>query len=213
MTPDTTHSGSSGEFFQSVLDRVSASIAVLNHDGVIIAVNAAWRRFAEENGLAEDRTGVGVSYLEIVRQATGLFSDEAQPTVEGIRAVLDGSAPRFILEYLCHSATQQRWFQMQVTPLHENCAVVLHVDISDRKRAEMQQRQTSSEEELADFFEKAAIGLHWVGPDGIILRVNQAELDLLGYRREEYVGRHIANFHADPDVIEDILRQIGRAHV
>ncbi|HEY7241608.1 MAG TPA: ATP-binding protein [Burkholderiales bacterium] len=67
-----------------------------------------------------------------------------------------------------------------------------------------------SEQELADFFETAAIGLHWVGPDGIILRVNQAELDLLGYRREEYVGRNIREFHLDPAVSEDILARLTR---
>src|SRR5438874_6639570 len=64
------------------------------------------------------------------------------------------------------------------------------------------------EGELADFFENAPVGLHWGGPDGIILRVNRAELDLLGYTLEQYVGRHIAEFHADPEVIEDILRRL-----
>ena len=76
----------------------------------------------------------------------------------------------------------------------------------ERKQAEGQLRQ--SEQELADFFENASVGLHWVGPDGIILRVNQAELDMLGYRREEYVGRPIAEFHADEKVICDILERL-----
>jgi PAS domain S-box-containing protein len=61
------------------------------------------------------------------------------------------------------------------------------------------------ERELSDFVENASIGLHWVGADGTILWANQAELDLLGYSREEYVGRKISEFHADPDVINDIL--------
>ena len=64
------------------------------------------------------------------------------------------------------------------------------------------------ERELSDFVENASVGLHWVGPDGTILWVNQAELDLLGYAREEYVGRHIAEFHADQDTINDILRRL-----
>jgi PAS domain S-box-containing protein len=67
-----------------------------------------------------------------------------------------------------------------------------------------------SERELGDFFENATVGLHWIDPDGIILRVNQAELDLLGYRREEYVGRHIAEFHVDEPVIKDILARLAR---
>ncbi|HEV3262610.1 MAG TPA: PAS domain S-box protein [Gemmataceae bacterium] len=79
-------------------------------------------------------------------------------------------------------------------------------EIEQRTQAEESLRR--SERDLADFFENAAIGLHWVGPDGSILRANQAELDLLGYPREEYVGHHIAEFHADAEVISDILRQL-----
>jgi len=62
---------------------------------------------------------------------------------------------------------------------------------------------------LADFFENAAIPLHWVGPDGTILRANRAELELLGYERDEYVGRNIAEFHADPQAIADLLRRLS----
>ena len=76
----------------------------------------------------------------------------------------------------------------------------------ERRSAEQELRQ--SEAELTDFFENATVGLHWVGPDGIILRANQAELDMLGYSREEYVGRPITDFHADEDVICDILHRL-----
>ncbi len=65
-----------------------------------------------------------------------------------------------------------------------------------------------NEKELTDFFENANVGIHWVSSDGIIKRVNQAELDMLGYTREEYVGNHIADFHADQDVVEDILGRL-----
>ncbi len=64
------------------------------------------------------------------------------------------------------------------------------------------------ERELADFIENASVGLHWVGADGTILWANQAELDLLGYTREEYVGRSITEFHADREEIDDILRRL-----
>ena len=66
----------------------------------------------------------------------------------------------------------------------------------------------SSEGDLRDFVENAAIGLHWVGPDGIILWANQTELDLVGYTREEYVGQHIGDVHADQPVIADILARL-----
>jgi PAS domain S-box-containing protein len=76
-------------------------------------------------------------------------------------------------------------------------------ETTDRKRAEEEFRRKQAE--LTDFVENATVGLHWVGPDGIILWANKAELDLLGYSKGEYIGRHIAEFHADPPVISDIL--------
>lgn len=91
------------------------------------------------------------------------------------------------------------------------CYVGIKRDITDRKRAELALQQ--SEADLTDFFENAAIGLHWVGPDGIVRRVNQAELDLLGYTREEYVGHHIAEFHVDQRVIDDILKRLQAGEV
>ena len=80
-------------------------------------------------------------------------------------------------------------------------------DTNNGKRAEAALRQ--NEQELTDFFDNASVGLHWVGPDGIILRANQTELDLLGYSRDEYVGHHIADFHADQNVIKDILLRLS----
>ena len=65
-----------------------------------------------------------------------------------------------------------------------------------------------SEQELADFFDNATVGLHWSGPDGTILRANRAELAMLGYAASEYIGHRIAEFHVDAGVIEDILRRL-----
>ncbi len=78
--------------------------------------------------------------------------------------------------------------------------------LSARLAAEAETRRIESE--LSEFFENAVVGLHWVGPDGIILRVNRAELEMLGYAASEYVGRHIADFHVDRAVIDEILRRL-----
>lgn len=63
-------------------------------------------------------------------------------------------------------------------------------------------------EELEDFIEKGSVPLHWVDGNGIIVWANQAELDALGYSREEYIGRPIKNFHVDEPVISDILKRL-----
>jgi PAS domain S-box-containing protein len=99
-------------------------------------------------------------------------------------------------------------FAMQSSHGDPICYVGIKRDISERKHQEEALRR--SETELTDFFESAAVGLHWVGPNGYIIRVNQAELALLGYKREDYIGHHISEFHADRDAIKEILAQLHR---
>ena len=77
----------------------------------------------------------------------------------------------------------------------------------------LSQEQTIAEQvdrELKACLDDAAEGLHWVGPDGTILWANHTELNLLGYSPEEYIGHHIAEFHVDQPVIEDILLRLTR---
>jgi PAS domain S-box-containing protein len=66
----------------------------------------------------------------------------------------------------------------------------------------------SLEDDLVDFFENGVVGLHFVDGNGIVVRANRAELDLLGYTPEEYIGHHISEFHVDAAVIGDILQRL-----
>ena len=84
----------------------------------------------------------------------------------------------------------------------------LRHEVAERQRAEDDLRR--SQKDLSDFFDNAPVGLHWVGPDGRILEVNQAELDMLGYNRSEYVGHPLSEFHVDEDSIADILDRLAR---
>jgi PAS domain S-box-containing protein len=73
------------------------------------------------------------------------------------------------------------------------------------------QRETNlspRENSRVDFVENAVVGLHWVAADGIILWANQSELDLLGYTSEEYISHHIAEFHVDQSLINNILTRL-----
>src|SRR5450830_1352894 len=86
----------------------------------------------------------------------------------------------------------------------------LALDGEVRRRRDAERMAASSEADLADFLDNAAEGIHRVGADGTILWANKAELALLGYRWEEYVGRHIGEFHADPHVIDHILATLQK---
>jgi len=76
-------------------------------------------------------------------------------------------------------------------------------------RRQAEEDLVRSQRELHDFFERATVGLHWVAPDGTILRVNQAELDILGFTQEEYLGRRISGFYVRPEVGEETLRRLA----
>jgi PAS domain S-box-containing protein len=75
-------------------------------------------------------------------------------------------------------------------------------------RQEGERLAAANASDLVEFLDNAAEGIHRVGPDGSILWANKAELAMLGYAREDYVGRHIADFHVDEDVIGEILRKL-----
>jgi PAS domain S-box-containing protein len=65
-----------------------------------------------------------------------------------------------------------------------------------------------AESELTDFVENALEGLHKLGSDGTILWANKAELEMLGYEEAEYVGHHIAEFHARRDSAGHIMAML-----
>ena len=47
------------------------------------------------------------------------------------------------------------------------------------------------------FVENLGVALSWLAEDGTILWANRAELELLGYSAEEYIGHHVTEFHTD----------------
>jgi PAS domain S-box-containing protein len=82
--------------------------------------------------------------------------------------------------------------------------VLVFRDVSERRRTEA--RISRSEQELTDLFDNANVGLHFMDADGTILRANRAELEMLGYAHDEYVGRRIEEFHVDPGVADILAR-------
>jgi two-component system CheB/CheR fusion protein len=118
---------------QAILDGLPEHVAVLDADGAIRMVNAAWRRFALANGDTNLKTcQAGSNYLDACGIDFAQDGDSAGAALRGLRAVLDGTLPSFSLQYPCHSPTQQRWFVMNVAPIAGPTfgAVVSHVNVT-----------------------------------------------------------------------------------
>ena len=125
-----------------ILDALPASIALLSAEGVILSVNASWRRFSAENSFSDSDHGIGLNYLDVCDRARGGESPEAADAAQaaaGLRSVLAGTAATFSMEYACHGPLEGHWFQLMVAPVLDHfpmAAVVMHHDITARKRAE-----------------------------------------------------------------------------
>lgn len=128
-------SSADGSFAKTILDSLSAHVAILDADGVILESNRAWKRFAQSNQIRIRPDTLGVNYLEICEQA----GNEPSLVAEGIRKVIAGRREEFAMEYDCHSPDEQRWFYMRVTrtPSPDPVRIVVsHENITALKRAE-----------------------------------------------------------------------------
>ena len=74
-------------------------------------------------------------------------------------------------------------------------------------------RPTTQERLLADFCENAAIGMCSVAPNGRILWANKAELQMLGFSPQEYIGHHITEFHSDATSMSEVLTRLRAGEV
>jgi C4-dicarboxylate-specific signal transduction histidine kinase len=167
-------------------------VAAVDRDGVIIAVNESWTRFARENGGDPARASVGTSYLQVLRSAISRGDMDARRALETVEAVLEGRASQAVLEYPCPSGAGARWFEMAVEPFRrpQGGAIISHVDITQRRRAEEEARR--QREELAHALRVTTMGelagslAHEINqPLAVIVTSAQAAQRLLDGRRPD----------------------------
>jgi PAS domain S-box-containing protein len=146
-------------FMSQILDSLPGCVAVLDHDGHINMVNRTWSEFAQDNGLSPDYQFEGVNYLDVCRRATGMGCEGATEAAEGIARLLRSEGSSFQMEYPCHGPSEERWFQMRTSTFQHGAstwAVIAHIDVTERKQAELKQdallkQVESANQELKDF--------------------------------------------------------------
>ena len=129
----------------AILDSLPAHICLLDNAGNILEVNNEWKQFALANGNSNINYGVGSNYVETCENANEDCSEGGRQAADSCRAILSGKSSYFEMEYPCHSLTKKRWFKLTITPLHKEKAagaVVMHLDITERKQIEMELEQT-----------------------------------------------------------------------
>ncbi len=102
-------------FLHSTLDALTAHIAILDENGIILEVNEAWRRFGRDNEARLHEDGIGLNYLEVCESSIGDESENAPMIAEMIREIMAGRGDEFHWEYACHSPSEKRWFVMHAS--------------------------------------------------------------------------------------------------
>jgi DNA-binding CsgD family transcriptional regulator len=124
---------------RSVLNSLSAHIAIIDAQGVIVETNRAWQAFAAadtQNGLQEF---IGMNYLAVCDAAQGPDAQDAHAVAAGIRSVIKGQVQEFLYDYPCHSPTEQHWFYLRAIRMEtgtKSHVVVSHEEITQLKLAE-----------------------------------------------------------------------------
>jgi diguanylate cyclase (GGDEF)-like protein/PAS domain S-box-containing protein len=184
-------------FSTATLDALPEHICVLDERGEIVAVNAAWTAFARQNADGGRDSGLGGNYLRVCERAAAGGDREAGIFLEGLRAVMQGTAPFFAFEYPCHSPTEQRWVEAHVAPFAGSgprFVVVSHENVTARRLTEerlMLQGRTLDSSINGILIADAR------APDFPLLYVNRAFEELTGYEAAEVLGRNCRFLHAD----------------
>ena len=130
---------------RTILNSLSAHVAILDENGFILETNRAWMQFAEANQIRMRPDTLKVNYLEICDSADGYSADESASVAQGIRNVIAGRMEEFVMDYPCHSPDEKRWFYMRVTRAagpSPQCIVVSHENITALKLAEERLRES-----------------------------------------------------------------------
>lgn len=102
-------------FAKTILNAITAHVAILDEKGFILETNRAWKRFARKNRIQMRPDTLDVNYLAICDRSSQDTDGDASFVASGIRDVISGKSEEFVMDYPCHSPNEKRWFYMRVT--------------------------------------------------------------------------------------------------
>ena len=138
----------SGSLAKTVLNSLSANIAILDEHGVILETNQAWRNYATANKMEGSDDSIGVNYLALCDATTGKETKYARDVAAGIRSVITGDTKEFLYDYPCHGPDGRHYFYLRAIRVAEKepiRVVVSHEDITALKLAEEALRKREKE--------------------------------------------------------------------
>ncbi len=136
-------------YYRAVMDQTGDVIYTVDRDLKLVNANAAWDRFASENGGER-----WFSHLVQGRSLLDAFSGAERVKWERIcRDLLDGVIPRYQEDIPCHAPWKERWLSLQANPLYDADGAIGGIifsthDITDYTLTARRLRETNQRLEL-----------------------------------------------------------------
>ncbi len=143
----------------AVLTSLHDQIAVVDSRGAIIEINDSWRHAVDCAPASRfDRALAGENYLQCCARAAEQGDRTAIEHLAALRAVLNGSEDRRLLECREASAGDPGWFEVSFERLRrsEGGAVITRTEVTARKRAEADAR--NQRQQLTHLSRAAVLG-------------------------------------------------------
>ncbi|MGB7339609.1 MAG: PAS domain-containing sensor histidine kinase [Phototrophicaceae bacterium] len=201
------------DFLQSALDALSAHIAILDENGTIIGINAAWRHFADLNNYNDPTYGIGTNYLAVCDASAKLKSRDAIVVADGIRNIVSGKVNDFQLEYPCHSPTTKRWFVLRVSRFdwYDNIRVIVaHQNVSELKRVQVE--LSESKQRIEAIIDNVNNGIITINAQGLIETANRASARIFGYQVDELIDLHLEDIMTERFTDETSFHRLNGQH-
>jgi signal transduction histidine kinase len=209
----------SEELCSAVLASLEENVTVLDREGFILRTSPISALKVSDSGCGPlvQTPAVGRNYLKLWRLVSGDVNSDPIPMVEAVKRVLQGRERVAVVEYQDPAVPEGRWFEVRIHRLErsEGGAVVTHLDISNRKRAEIEVRRNL--DEIAHLNRVAAMGeltasvAHEINqPLTAILSNAQAACRLLNSRSPDLaeVRECLADIIADDKRAGEVIKQL-----
>ncbi len=131
---------------------LTASAVIIDRRGSIVAVNDAWRCYADDNGLRWPCYGIGYNYLSVLDNAARDGVAGVAEIAQGIRRVLRGPVDSFRVEYSCETPSGCQFIHDVTAFAHvgERHAVVSHENVTTQRFNEAELRAAREVAEAAE---------------------------------------------------------------
>ncbi len=171
----------SEEKFRTLVANLPQKVFVKDAKSTYSACNAL---YAADMGIAPDEIAGKTDY-DFYAKAL------AEKYIADDRRIIDsGQAESFEEMYI--QLGQERCVQTTKAPFKNEQGRTIGVigvfwDITDNKRAEVELRKSA--DEIEDLYDNAPCGYHSLDREGVFVRINNTELQWMGYTRDEVIGK------------------------